>query len=198
MMMKEFTERTGVTPTHWEYEQIEELYYNFQGNKDEFCKDWLANGGPEKMYAYRAARIEELESLLVDQAKDYEAAITRQEDEIEKLKAQLDREMEWKPTDSAGTNMEQARYEQLRKSGRVETDEMAKKLVNEFFGFEPDSVEIIHTVHTYEVNKHHQLRKKNEYDRLPCYDATDWNYIRFNCKCWQYEMINGELVPYCS
>ena len=103
MMMKEFTERTGVTPTHWEYEQIEELYYNFQGNKDEFCKDWLANGGPEKMYAYRAARIEGLESLLVDQAKDYEAAITRQEDEIEKLKAQLDREMEWKPADSAGT-----------------------------------------------------------------------------------------------
>ena len=87
MMMKEFTERTGVTPTNWEYGQIEELYYSFPGNKDEFCKDWMANGGPEKMYAYRAARIEELESLLVDQAKDYEAAITRQEDEIERKQA---------------------------------------------------------------------------------------------------------------
>lgn len=40
MMMSEFTERTGYTPTWEEYHYIEESYYAFPGNKDEFCKQW--------------------------------------------------------------------------------------------------------------------------------------------------------------
>lgn len=40
MMMSEFTERTGYTPTYEEYHYIEESYYEFDGNKDEFCKAW--------------------------------------------------------------------------------------------------------------------------------------------------------------
>jgi hypothetical protein len=41
MMMSEFIERTGVDPTYEEYRYIEESYYEFDGNKDEFCKAWL-------------------------------------------------------------------------------------------------------------------------------------------------------------
>ena len=41
MMMSEFIERTGVEPTYEEYLYIEESYYEFDGNKDEFCKAWL-------------------------------------------------------------------------------------------------------------------------------------------------------------
>lgn len=41
MMMKEFTERTGYEPTIEEYGFIEESYYDFDGNKDEFCKAWM-------------------------------------------------------------------------------------------------------------------------------------------------------------
>lgn len=40
MMMHEFTERTGYTPNYDEYRFIEESYYEFDGNKDEFCKWW--------------------------------------------------------------------------------------------------------------------------------------------------------------
>ena len=41
MMIAEFTERTGVVPTDWEYKEIEKLYYTFDGGKDEFCKAWV-------------------------------------------------------------------------------------------------------------------------------------------------------------
>ena len=44
MMMKEFTERTGVTPTFQEYRDIEADYYAFDGGKDAFCKAWVAGG----------------------------------------------------------------------------------------------------------------------------------------------------------
>ena len=40
MMMSEFTERTGYKPSYEEYHYIEESYYEFNGNKDEFCKQW--------------------------------------------------------------------------------------------------------------------------------------------------------------
>lgn len=40
MMMSEFIERTGYEPSYEEYHYIEESYYEFPGNKDEFCKQW--------------------------------------------------------------------------------------------------------------------------------------------------------------
>ena len=41
MMYSEFEERTGYQPDADEYRLIEESYYNFDGNKDEFCKEWM-------------------------------------------------------------------------------------------------------------------------------------------------------------
>ena len=41
MMIHEFTQRTGYEPSMEEYRFIEESYYEFDGNKDEFCKAWL-------------------------------------------------------------------------------------------------------------------------------------------------------------
>lgn len=40
MMKSEFIERTGYEPSAEEYHYIEESYYEFPGNKDEFCKQW--------------------------------------------------------------------------------------------------------------------------------------------------------------
>ena len=39
---------------------------------------------------------------------------------------------------------------------------------------------------------------KVSFTREPLYNATDWNYIRFNVGNLQYEMINGELEQYCD
>lgn len=41
MLMSEFIERTGYEPSNEEYSLIEESYYNFDGNKDNFCKQWM-------------------------------------------------------------------------------------------------------------------------------------------------------------
>lgn len=41
MMMSEFTERTGYKPSSEEYHFIEESYYDFPGDKDAFCKQWM-------------------------------------------------------------------------------------------------------------------------------------------------------------
>ena len=41
MMMNEFIERTGIEPTAEEYNEIEEAYYKFDGDKDAFCRDFV-------------------------------------------------------------------------------------------------------------------------------------------------------------
>lgn len=41
MMIQEFAARTNITPSSEEYHYIEQSYYDFDGNKDEFCKQWL-------------------------------------------------------------------------------------------------------------------------------------------------------------
>lgn len=56
MMMSEFTERTKYEPSFKEYAEIEEAYYEFDGNKDEFCKYFMKElkaGRWEKEYQLR-------------------------------------------------------------------------------------------------------------------------------------------------
>ena len=113
------------------------------------------------------------------------------------LTAELDRELEWKPSDGAGTNMEQKRYEELAKYGKAMTDEEAKAFIADECGFDPEKIRILHEVNTYEVNKHSRLRKSGTFDRAPVYESTDWNYVRFDCACFMYELVNGELRFYC-
>lgn len=197
MLIQEFTKRTGVTPTFQEYRDIEDEYYAFDGGKDAFCKAWMAASGPVKLYDARAHRIEQLESEMVEQWKAKEEEVKRLKARITALELDLEKELDWKDTDGAGTTMEQGRYEHLERCGRKLTEEEAKQLVHEEFGFDPEMVEIIAEVSTYQVNKYHQLRKKETFERVPCYEATDWNYVRFNCRGWQYEMVNGQLRSYC-
>lgn len=77
MMMCEFTERTGYEPSNEEYSLIEESYYNYDGNKDEFCKQWLKdkrNGYWDKEMAL-LKKIADLEAeLKQSKAKELEAS----------------------------------------------------------------------------------------------------------------------------
>lgn len=43
MMMSEFIERTNFYPSCDEYRGIEELYYHWQGDKDDFCREFVKN-----------------------------------------------------------------------------------------------------------------------------------------------------------
>lgn len=116
--------------------------------------------------------------------------------ENKKLTEQLEKELEWKDCPNMGTQMTQADYEHLEQCGEILTEDSAKALIAEEFGFDPYKIEIITTVNTYEVNKHSYTRKKEAYTRAPINCSTDWNYIRFNCSNWFYEMINGQLYQY--
>lgn len=207
MMMSEFIERTGFQPTAEEYAKIEEAYYNFNGDKNEFCLEFVAKGGEKKIYQARATEIERLKGQIVELEKMFKADAEKQEKRIADLQAKLDKELEWKPSERTGTNMSQERYEELLASctgnhgdPHVMSEAEARQLVAEEFGFDPERIEIVTTVHTYEVNKYRQLRKAAAYTRQPLYDATDYNYVRFNVRCaaatWSYEMVNGELETY--
>ncbi len=207
MMLSEFVERTGFEPLPFEYEKIEEAYYNFVGDKDAFCKAFVQGDGERKIYQARAAEIERLNGKILEMDKTAKRDGEEYEKRIADLQVQLDKELEWKPSETTGTNMSQDRYESLlasctTQSGdpHVMSEDEARMLVAEEFGFNPERIEIVTTVHTYEVNKHRQLRKAAAYTRQPLYDATDWNYVRFNVRgagcTWTYEMVNGELETY--
>lgn len=196
MMISEFVERTSFEPMPEEYEQIENAYYHFDGSKDDFCKSWLAGGGILKAAQARAEKISQLRSELLELDRSNRMEIDGYERRIEQLKAQLDRELEWELRADAGTRMSQRAYEDLAGAGTAMTDEEAKAFIANECGFDPEKVVILHEVSTYEVNKYRQLRPAARFTRQPIYNATDWNYIRFDCACFMYELVNGELHFY--
>ena len=197
MMMSEFIDRTGFEPTAKEYAKIEEAYYDFDGDKDAFCKAFVKDGGARKLCKARAAEIDRLNSLLLESERQYKKDMADREKRIDELTAELDRELEWKPSDGAGTNMSQNDYAHLADCGKTMTDEEAKAFIADECGFAPEKIHILHEVNTYEVNKYSRLRKSGTFDRAPVYKSTDWNYIRFDCACFMYELVNGELRFYC-
>lgn len=197
MMMNEFVECTGFEPTYEEYTEIEEAYYNFSGNKDEFCKWFVEHDGEKQVYASRVQRIAQLKSKIVEMEKDFMRELQQKEQEVARLTAALDREQEWKPYECQW-NVKQEDYERLEKDCCTEDmpDSKAVELIAGEFGFAPDRIEIIHEVALYEINRHRQLRKVGTIERKSLYNATDWNYIRFNVHgnvTMSYEMFNGDL-----
>lgn len=187
MMMQEFIVRTGFTPTFDEYKLIEEEYYKFKGDKDAFCRHFIKSGQIEKLINNRALKITALENIL----KQKEAAYKK---EIQKLLAVIEKEQDWKPYCDEH-NVRSSDYDRLLTDSctQVLDDTEAKSLVCNWFGFDCDKVVILHSVPKYEVNRHRQLRKVGEIKRLPVYNATDWNYIRFDCANQSYEIWNGCL-----
>ena len=141
MMKSEFIERTGFEPTAEEYAQIEEAYYEFSGDKNAFCKDFLKKRGVERLIRGRASKIEELKKELEDMEKKLEAEKKASEKEIDSLKKQLDKELDWKPCEG-GTTMDQGRYEELATAGgtRILTEQEAKDLIYNEFGLDRKSV----------------------------------------------------------
>ncbi len=190
MMINEFEKLTGTYPTADLYAAIEAAYYEFDGDKVAFCKAYTANTDG------LAERIRDsVNKAAITAEREHAAELTRKDIQIDALTKQVEREQEWKPYVDTN-NYEQARYDELRKAGRVMTDDEAKDLLYDEFGFAREKVTIYHSIPAYEVNRHRQLRKVGEIERLPLYEATDWNYIRFDCGCMTYELINDDLRPF--
>lgn len=199
MTIQEFENRTGFYPDQELYSRIEETYMESNLDKDAFCTAYKKN---ENGLAEAIARKVSIERIIADDRveKENEQKVSYFEKEIERLKAQLEREQEWKPHESE-YNIKQADYERLASSvpsgARYMTDEEAKDWICDEFDFDRSKITILHEIEEEEINRHRQCRKTGrKIDRRPVYCATDYHYIRFNTSRWYYEVWNGSLRPF--
>ena len=120
--------------------------------------------------------------------------IDRLKNKIQILEQELDRELEWKPYID-GRNVSQETYDELvsNPSTNFLSDEEATEMIYTEFGFAKEKIRIVRTVNTYEIDRHHRLRKSGETERRPAYNATDWNYILFECSGVKYEICDGDI-----
>ena len=161
-------------------------------DKDAFCKAYKKNEGGIAERIQREVNIQHINAQ-----REAEKAQKAMEERIAELEKALEREQEWQPYKDTD-NVQQADYERLASQSDTEhmSDEKAKDLLYEWYGFAREKIKIHHSVPVYEVNRHRNLRKVGELDRSPLYNATDWNYIRFDCGCMSYEFYNDNLRPY--
>lgn len=199
MNIKEFSDRTGFYPSFELYTVIEAHYMEQSGDKDAFCKAYKENadGLAEKIQQEATTLALNNQSRVIAAANELRTENETLREQAERLIAQLEREQEWKPY-GHNSSMKDDDYAHLCQSGRTMTDDEAVELIASEFGFAPEKIEIVRQIKTYEVSRHRQLRQKGAIDRPPVYDATDWNYVRFNCAGWAYEMIDGQLHPFNS
>ena len=192
MMLEELEKRTGYFPTMEEYAAIEKACMELSDDKDAFCKAYKKNEGGIAERIQREVNIQHINAQ-----REAEKAQKAMEERIAELEKALEREQEWQPYKDTD-NVQQADYERLASQSDTEhmSDEKAKDLLYEWYGFAREKIKIRHSVPVYEVNRHRNLRKVGELDRSPLYNATDWNYIRFDCGCMSYEFYNDNLRPY--
>ena len=90
-MLQEFTQLTGIEPREEEYKEIEAAYYDFDGDKKEFCRDFVENGGEKKLFQARGERIHQLKCLLDENEKKYQADKAQMMRKLEELQQMLDK-----------------------------------------------------------------------------------------------------------
>ncbi len=196
MMMQEFEQRTGFFPTAAMYEVIEKAYAEFDGDKDLFCTRYKKNTDG---FAERIQQMANLEAISREwvMARD----LSSQNTEIARLKKALEQEQEWRPYECE-KNVGQKDYAELAEcvpSGAAQymSDEEALGWVCHEFGFDRSKVTILHEIELKEINRHGLWRRTGKkIDRRPIYCATDYNYVRFNVGGWQWEVMNGKLLPF--
>lgn len=191
MMIQEFEELTGLQPTMMEYAVIEEMYYDFNGDKREFCKKFTAVENGLLNVARMVAS--EMKSDLDKAQKEAAKEKADLEAKIKRLEAQLEREQEWKPWTNKNA-VKQEDYDHLRRCGHEMTDDEAKDWIASEWGFDRSKIRICRKMKTFERNRHSQLRQVGEVDRDPYYDATDWYYVFFRVCGMEYEAYNGSLT----
>ena len=198
MTIREFEVLTGFHPSTAHYEVIEQDYNSSQLDKYEYCEAYKAD---KDGIAERLARLAdkcawERDNKHADELKASFTEIKLLHDRLAEAKAQIDRELDWQPAKDIGTNMSEEEYAILARDGTELNDLDALRRVYEECGFDMARIHIVEKVCCYEANKHHECRVSREYSRRPFWGSTDWNYIRFDVGNFQWELVNGELMPY--
>lgn len=104
----------------------------------------------------------------------------------------LDEELEWKEYEFP-ENVSQAEYNDLCQSGKYMSDDEAKELLYDWYGFAKEKIVVVRSASTYRKDRHNRIHKIGTADRRPLYCATDWHYIRFDVCENSYELFNDSL-----
>ena len=180
MLIEEFEEKTGFHPTIALYEEIEKRYRAENIDKDEFCRK----------YKYNVDGIAEA----IRWAADLKAV--QKEKQMEQLKERLEKELGWVPVEMS--KMTQSQYARLRGTKgtkKLEAWEAAEWIEKEF-GFSQSLIKIHSEIETYQISRAGYIRENGTVSRWPMYFSTEWNYVRFSIKGWEYEIVNGEIYRY--
>ena len=194
MLRSEFEVLTGIYVDDEMMDVINERYMSFEGDKRVFCQAYKSNlnGLAQSIQQETNRRRFKSEADQEDDTKELE-------DRITELKAELDREKEWQPYQVSAMNT--VDYAKLAAYCRKPlTKEAAAELVASEFGFAKENVVICNELPSFRKDRHGKIEQCGKEDRQPVYDATDYNYIRFNVKAkgttFFWEMVNGELEAF--
>ena len=198
MLQKEFEQMTGIYPTIGLYQAIEARYGASKMKKDEFCRLYKENeDGLAESIQYEVNR--ELicsEERQKKEIRKRDMEIDFLEKQIKSLGAELDKVRGWEKYECS--RMSQEDYDALK--AQMDTDifgqAKAAVWVSEEFGFEYGKIRVCFEIPEYQKSRDGDIRKCGTVDRLPVYNATDWNYIRFDVVGWQWEVVNGQLYQY--
>ena len=191
MMKEEFEKLTGIKVSWDEYKAIEQAYMDFDGDKYDFYKAYKGDRYSLRTNINKLAQKDDVIKGLKDQ-------IARLEAQLKDTEAKLEAAEEWKDHEDEH-NVKQRQYEELSDGGNTREldDAEAIELISKEWGFAPQMIRIVRTVAKEQINRFHRCRRVGEYERKPLYNATDWNYIRFDVAAphgtMSYEMHNGEL-----
>lgn len=198
MMISEFKTMTGFHPPMSLYEVIERDYESSKLDKYEYCEAYKTD---KDGMAERLARI--VDKLGWEQTDRATKELNRLRKELTDTQArltetqtQLDRELDWQPAKDIGTNMSEREYQLLADNTAPMSELDAIRRIAHECGFDMSCIKLVPTVETFDVNKHQKCRVSGTYSRLPVWASTDWNYIRFDVCGNQWEIVNGELMPY--
>lgn len=199
MTYREFTERTGIYLDNNMYSAVEDAYYNFNGDKDAFCKAYKANkdGLAEKIASAACTKFRMSMDKKDEEFYEVRDDLEEANDKIKRLEAQLEREQEWKPyIDETEVSDDDYTNGRVAAFAILQDDDDAKDLIENEFGFSAKRITILHSKPVFEVSRHHQLRKIYEVERDPWYNASDWYYVRFQVCGMTYEAYNGSLIQH--
>lgn len=196
MMREEFEKLTGIYPDALLYKAIEKAYMESDQDKQIFCADYKANKDAlAERVQFSALEMSMRENNEKDRAVElWKKTAEQWKAECKRLEAALDRELEWRPFEPID-EVEQKDYARLaaQRDTRELVIQEAIDMIYEMYGFARERVTVITSIPKLQVNKYHRTRQVGSIDRVPLYNSTDWNYIRFECAGIEYEIDNGNL-----
>lgn len=194
MLRSEFEILTGIYVDEEMMDVINEQYIEMELDKHVFCEAYKSNMNGLAQIIQREANRRQFEKM-----DDINKAIKELNDKISGLKAELEKEQEWKPY-GKNSAMNAVDYTRLLHGYQPMGKAAAARLVAEEFGFKEECVHVMDQVPVYKQDRHGEIKAFGCEDRPPVYASTDWNYVRFDVvtkgQTFSYEMVNGDLEPY--